>query len=131
MFLLPHLLSQLTELTATHHNEPISQVTENHDAYLIHVELPGARQETLKVELNGDLLSVEVSRPSPANVEQGELLWSELDLHDRTLRYRLPRGLSREEISATLTDGLLTLRLAKATPARREIPVNQAPNAAA
>jgi HSP20 family molecular chaperone IbpA len=131
MFLLPHLLSQLTELTPTQPTPGSTKYEDNTDSYTITIELLGAQQEDLKVELNGDLLTV-LFTPSPSqDPAEQTLLWSEFDITPVTLRYRLPRGLNQEELSATLAHGVLTIKIPKIEPLKREITINTSTKSAA
>ena len=75
MFLLPHLLSHLTEPTAHRAAQPAAQVIENKDSTLIHIELPGAQAEQLKVELSDELLSVALTPGAELTPPEGKQLW--------------------------------------------------------
>lgn len=79
-----------------------TDVYEDDDHYFARFELPGVKKENLRVELEGEVLSVS----SEDKDEKGS----------RSLRraIRLPEGVDPEKISAKLEDGVLTVSLGKA-----------------
>jgi HSP20 family protein len=95
---------------------PAADVSETDDAFVVDIELPGVKHEDVDVELNGNELVV-----------TGELKERERKglLRRRTRRvgefeYRviLPGDLSEHGVEASLTNGVLTVRVPKAEHAR-------------
>jgi HSP20 family protein len=91
---------------------PCADVCETQDTYVVDIEVPGVKQQDLDVKLSGDELAV-----------MGELKETEREglFRKRTRRtgqftYRLslPRYVKFEDITANLSDGVLTLRIPKA-----------------
>jgi HSP20 family protein len=109
----------------------MEKIIEDTDLYMVVIELPGVQRQDLNVELNGDILTVALT-PSPSEEHpERTLLWSEFDIKPLTLRYRLPRGLNREALSATLADGVLTLEIPKVEPLKKRITIKTNSNSAA
>ncbi len=95
---------------------PLADVCETEDAYLVEIDVPGVRREDVNVELAGNELRV-----------TGELKETERKglFHKRTRRTgqfafhtSLPENVRTDKIEANLADGVLTLRVPKAEPAK-------------
>jgi HSP20 family protein len=95
---------------------PAADVTETDEAYVVEIELPGVKSEDVDVELNGNELLV-----------TGELKERErkglLRRHTRRVgefeyRVTLPGDLREDGVEATLTNGVLTVRVPKAEHAK-------------
>lgn len=128
MFILPSVWSQISEFALHNSRIKSTQVVENNEELLINIELPGAQQKDLKVELNGDVLSIELTPSSEAHEVEGSLIWQEFAIHPVQLRYRLSSTLNHEHIHATLHDGLLTILIEKSKNSSRVIPVQMTQN---
>jgi HSP20 family protein len=95
---------------------PLADVSETDDAYLIEADLPGVRQDQISVEVSGGdlVISGEISRRGRAGVlrrstrRQGRFEY----------RTMLPADADPDQVSASLADGVLTVRVAKAETAR-------------
>lgn len=91
---------------------PPSDIYEMEDAYTIVVDVPGATQKDVEVELDRNLLTVSAK---PAPVEQrGKLVHREYEPGEYRRAFTLGSGIDREGVSATVKEGVLTLRLPKA-----------------
>jgi HSP20 family protein len=93
---------------------PAVETEESEDAYLVRAELPGMKTDDVNVELSGQELRI-----------NGEV--SEEGGNGKTLRRRhgkfayhmsLPADADVDKADATMTDGVLTVRLPKAAQAR-------------
>jgi HSP20 family protein len=95
---------------------PLADVSETDDAYLIEADLPGVRQDQVSVEVSGGdlVISGEITSRDRAGVlrratrRQGRFEY----------RTMLPADADPEQVSASLADGVLTVRVAKAETAR-------------
>jgi HSP20 family protein len=87
---------------------PMAEEEESQDAYLIRAELPGVPAENVDIEIEGNELSIsgELSEEKQGTV---------LSRRTGKFSYRtsLPAGADSENIDADLTDGILTVRVAK------------------
>lgn len=90
---------------------PLVDVCETQDAYTVDIDVPGVKQQDLDVKVSGNELTV-----------TGELKETERDTLFRTrtrrtgqfgYRMRLPRHVDADQITANLTDGVLTVRIPK------------------
>jgi HSP20 family protein len=80
----------------------------------VYMDVPGMSAERLEVELENDMLTVRGERPYPYGTD-GDRTTRRIERtfgrFERTLR--VPRGLDPEAIEASLTDGVLRLRIPK------------------
>jgi HSP20 family protein len=96
---------------------PAADVEETDDAYHVELELPGVRHEDVSVEFGGGELSV------TGEIKQKERVGL---LRTRTrpvgrfdYRIQLPAEVQDDQISAALSEGVLTVRVPKTESARR------------
>ncbi len=102
---------------------PAADVEETTDAYLVELELPGVKRDDVSVEFGGGELSV-----------TGELKERERVgfLRTRTrlvgrfdYRVSLPADVEQDQVTASLSDGVLTVRVPKNEQSRpRRIPIS-------
>ena len=94
---------------------PPADLLVDDDGVTVHMDVPGLRPENLEIELENDLLTVRGERPFPYPREDGggpvRSIERGFGRFERSMR--VPRGLDPEAINATLSDGVLTLRIPK------------------
>lgn len=96
---------------------PVADIEEQDDAYVVQVELPGVKREDVTIELVGSELAVtgEIKEEERQGVVRRRMRrYGRFDY-----RVTLPDQLDRDNIDATLEDGLLTVRAPKAQKAQR------------
>ncbi|MBI6545783.1 MAG: Hsp20/alpha crystallin family protein [Cyanobacteria bacterium NC_groundwater_1444_Ag_S-0.65um_54_12] len=121
----PHLLRNLEELgqmfeqafgertsTPAGHWLPVSDVYETADAYLISCDLPGVRQEEIHLHIEGNELTLSGERHY-AEPEGGKAHKIERTYGSFQRTFQLPLNINRDDIKASLRDGVLNLRLPK------------------
>lgn len=102
---------------------PAVDVFEAESEWVFLIELPGVRQEDLRLHLDGDELTLAGERPY-AEPEGAKAQRVERTYGSFQRAFRLPGGTNPERLKATLKDGVLTLRLPKAEAGRaRAIPI--------
>lgn len=112
---------------------PAADVVLTDEDVTVVMDVPGLKADDIDLELRDDILTVRGERPMPQTDEHDtRRVWQRLErahgTFERTLR--LPRGLDPDAITASLTDGVLTLRIAKPEsrkPRRIEISTDAAP----
>ena len=95
---------------------PAADVVLTDDDVSVVMDVPGLKADDIDIELREDVLTVRGERPLPQPEEQAKhRVWQRLERgHGKFERVlRLPRGLNPEAITASLTDGVLTLHIAK------------------
>jgi HSP20 family protein len=109
---------------------PLADVSENDNAYLVHVELPGVRKDQIDVQVQDRELVI-----------SGEIKETENGRRHRSTRrtgrfeYRpyLPGDVKADQVSAQLADGVLTVTVPKseaAKPRRIEVKATDGKSAA-
>jgi HSP20 family protein len=91
---------------------PAADITETHDAYIIEIELPGAKREDVDVELNGNELVV--TGALKERKREGLLRRRTRRVGQFEYRVTLPGYLRDSDIEATLAYGVLTVYVPKA-----------------
>lgn len=110
---------------AGEHNPPVLQeayippidIHEGPDGLVLEADLPGASEQSLRVQLEDNVLSLHAQVDSPAP-EGARLLHEEYRLGDYRRSFILSDEVDRERITAELKNGVLRLFLPKAERAR-------------
>jgi HSP20 family protein len=89
-------------------------VREEDDAYILNALVPGLKAEDLNIQVLDD----EVTIKGEFKADESECLIRELPHGPFSRTLRLPVSLDAGKAEAHITDGVLTLRLAKAETAR-------------
>jgi HSP20 family protein len=90
---------------------PLVDIDEEDDAYVVEAELPGVRREDVNIELVGNELTIsgEVKeREHKGVVRRRSRRTGRFDY-----RVKLPDQIEAEKIDASMTEGVLTIRVAK------------------
>ncbi|MBM3274521.1 MAG: Hsp20/alpha crystallin family protein [Candidatus Sericytochromatia bacterium] len=98
--------------TPTGHWLPSADVFETGDTYSISLDLPGVKQEDIRLGIEGNELTLSGERPyqEPAG---GKAHKVERSYGSFQRTFQLPVNVNREGIKASLKEGVLTLRLPK------------------
>ncbi|RTG92222.1 heat-shock protein Hsp20 [Thermus scotoductus] len=105
--------------------EPLSELSEHEDHYLLRVEVPGLGPENLEVRLEGDQLVIEGEKREEKRTKRlAEIVYGKI-----YRAYLLPKDAKKEGITARLSKGVLEVRIPRekrpAEPPVR-IPVQEA-----
>ena len=98
---------------------PAADVLAGEEEVLVHMDVPGLSADKLEIELENDVLTVRGERAFPYGGEAGgadgghawQLIERSFGRFERVLR--VPAGLDPDAVEATVTDGVLTLRIPK------------------
>jgi HSP20 family protein len=118
----PYATPWLRELSQVLHNQgqmgafvPPADILVDDDGVTVVMDVPGLRPENLEIELENDVLTVRGERPFPYPREDGQGPVRRIERgfgrFERSLR--VPRGLDPDAVQATLSDGVLNLRVPK------------------
>ena len=87
--------------------EPLSELSEHEDHYLLRVEVPGLGPENLEVRLDGDQLVIEGEKKEEKRAKHlAEIVYGQI-----YRAYLLPKDAKKEGIEARLAKGVLEVRI--------------------
>ena len=93
------------------HWEPVADVVKTSEEFLIEVELPGIRRESVSLEVEGSKLVLAGVRPKAGELERGRFRRMEGEYGEFRRTFPLPPDVDLERIEATLSNGVLEVRL--------------------
>jgi len=91
---------------------PATDIFETEDALTVVMEVPGVNREAIDINLENDVLKVE-AKIDPAKYDGMEPLYTEYNVGHFTRSFTLSNRIDRQQIGASLEDGVLTLILKK------------------
>ena len=106
--------AQLAGYEPAHDLSLAVDVREEDDSYTINALVPGLKAEDLNIQVLEDVVTIEGEFKSA----ESEYLMNELPHGSFSRTLRLPSALDASKAEASITDGVLTLRLARAESAR-------------
>jgi HSP20 family protein len=92
---------------------PSFEVKETKDAYVFKADLPGIRESDLDISLTGNRLTVSGKREEEKREEEERFYAYERSYGSFSRSFTLPEGIDVEHAQADLSDGVLTITLAK------------------
>ena len=95
---------------------PATDIFETEDALTVVMEVPGVGREAIDISLENNVLKIE-AKIDPAKYDGMEPLYTEYNVGHFSRSFTLSNKIDREQISANLEDGVLTLTLKKAKEA--------------
>jgi len=103
---------------------PATDIYETKDDYMFKVELPGIAKEDIKIEVNGENLSIKGERKvedvKPESYHRNERVCGTF-----MRNFQLPKNADGQKMSAAMKDGILELRIPKLEESKpKSIPIN-------
>lgn len=95
---------------------PAVDVMEDSQGLTLYADLPGVSRENLKIDVDGDRLSIEAQRSGWPTENQA--LYTELSPRLFRRSFTLGKALDASQISAEMSAGVLRLRIPKAAHAQ-------------
>jgi HSP20 family protein len=96
---------------------PTTDIFETDDALVVTMEIPGVEKKDVEVNLESNALRVE-ARIDYGKYEELEPLYTEYNVGHFARSFALSNKIDQQQISAELSDGVLTLTLRKAKEAQ-------------
>ncbi len=109
---------------------PAMDLVEQADAYVLRADLPGIKQDDVKLHVEDNVLTVAGERKLQTESEGGGYHRLERSFGTFSRALTLPKGVDAEAVTASFTDGVLEVRIPKpeeAQPRRIEISVGDQP----
>ena len=95
---------------------PTTDIFETEDALTVVMEVPGVDREAIDISIENDVLKIE-AKIDPSKYDGMEPLYTEYNVGHFARSFTLSNKIDRQQISAKLEDGVLTLTLKKAKEA--------------
>lgn len=92
---------------------PACEVRNKDDRYLISMDIPGMKKDEIKVELNGNLLSVSGERKSEKEEKKDGQYRSERSYGYFERSFTVPDQIKAEQITSEYKDGVLNISVPK------------------
>ena len=106
------------------HFSPNVDVIDNHDRYIVLIDVPGIPKEMLEIELEGTKLVVRGEKPS-LHPEGGQVHSTERQSGAFKRVFLLPSQVLGDAVLADLTDGVLRIEVPKSGDGvRRKVKIN-------
>ena len=128
---LPSMFNTLFDdefIPTTRRNAPQINVREDEKGYNVEVAAPGMNKEDLKLELNPEEnLVITMEKKTQNEDKAGRYLRRDFSLEKFTQTLILPQDARKEDITASMSDGILTIMIPKIveeTPQPRQITIN-------
>ncbi len=96
---------------------PRADIYEVDDAIMVVTDIPGANEKSVDITLEKNILTIR-AYPVEEDMSGLSLLYSEFGIGDFERRFSISDEIDREKIEADVKNGVLTLRLPKAAPAK-------------
>jgi HSP20 family protein len=90
------------------------------DTIVVKAELPGLKREDVQVEVEGDTLIIRGESKGESEVKEQDFYRSERSFGSFYRRMQLPAGVTPDQITANLQDGVLEVRIPKPAEAGSE-----------
>lgn len=92
---------------------PALDLHENDNAYVVTVELPGAKREDIHVEVHENVLTIRGEKRSERESSSEKRHYVERCYGSFSRAFTLPAGADTDRIQATFKDGVLTVEIPK------------------
>jgi HSP20 family molecular chaperone IbpA len=101
---------------------PRTEILETKDDVVLVAEMPGVDAASVEVTIEDDVLTI-VGRTRDVAPEGHRRVYAEFERGDFKRSFALAEGADAEKIEASVKDGILRVRVPRAKPASRRIPV--------
>ena len=95
---------------------PASEAGSDDDGYQIDLELPGVKREDIEISQHEQVLTVKGEKRSAREETNGSVFFCERQYGSFQRTFRLPPDANPGAISASFTDGLLSLKIPRRVP---------------
>lgn len=101
---------------------PAVDIVDNDNETLLVLDMPGVNQGNIDLTLEKSVLTIE-AKPAAEAFEGKNLVYSEYGVGDFRRAFSLSEDIDRDNITASLKDGVLTVKLIKTAPVTKKISV--------
>lgn len=100
------------------------QIEELAEAYVIQAALPGFSKEQASIDVDGSRLTIRASREEAPRNPEAKILYSDQMFGKAQRIIDLPQEVNAQEVSATLSDGILKISAPKLNARKRSIAIS-------
>ncbi len=101
-------------------NGGLSNISENENEYLVEISAPGLKKEDIKIELENDVLKISSSVKDKKEEKNESYYRREFYKSSFERSFAIPKGVNKDQISATMNDGILIVEIPKAKEEKKE-----------
>ena len=94
-------------------NGGLSNVSETENEYLVEISAPGLKKEDIKIELENDVLKISSGVQNEKEEKNENYYRREFYKSSFERSFAIPKGVKKDEISATMSDGILVVEIPK------------------
>ena len=98
---------------------PAVNITENKDEYKLSLAIPGMKKDDFHVDIDGNMLTISNEKEETKEEKENTYTRKEYNYTSFSRSFSLPDEVSKDNIQATYTDGVLTLLLPKKEEAKK------------
>ena len=98
---------------------PQFEVREIDDSYQIFAELPGMNKKNINIEVTDGFISIIGEKPE--DKKKDNQYYSEISYGKFERRFKLPKDIMNDEVSAKMKDGILAIYIPKMEPVKAEV----------
>ena len=95
---------------------PLLDIKEKGEIYVLTAEVPGFSKDDINIEVKDNMLTISSEHKEEKEEEKEGYIYKERSHRSFSRSLRIPKGITPEEITAKLEDGLLTLHIPKKEP---------------
>ena len=104
-------------------HSPAVNLKETDGHYQVDLAVPGLKKEDLKVQLDGNTLTISCEKPAETNDQEARYISREFYYGSFTRTFQLQKDVvDVDQIDAKLEEGVLTLRIPKTEKAKKQEP---------
>jgi HSP20 family protein len=100
---------------------PACEIAENDAAYVVTVELPGAKREDVQLEIQDNVLSIRGEKKSEREEKSEKRHYVERSYGSFTRSFALPANADAERVKAGFKEGVLTVEIPKTEVAKPKV----------
>lgn len=97
-------------------DQPRIDMAEDDEQYLIVADMPGFAKDDIEVYVTENTLAIEAQQREEMVTEDANFIQQERSHQSLSRRITLPNDANTERISASMTDGVLTITVARSEP---------------
>ncbi|MFM6927799.1 MAG: Hsp20/alpha crystallin family protein [Bdellovibrio sp.] len=97
---------------------PSCEISEEDRHFLLKVDLPGVKKENVKVEVDGDRLTIRAERKEEKEEKSKRRHLSEISYGSYVRSFTLPQAIDEKKVDAKFEDGVLLVTVPKSEAAK-------------